>query len=200
MPETMQYAQALPRLNVDQLRCHQPSSTPACFSPHITIPGTWVLPGGTKLIGEGSQNPLSPILNRLPGATIIQACTSTISGCNGTNFSGPMLQFGAPTCPGQQCTGIVKGISVENVLLNGNGLSITGIQNGWAQELTYVDHVSLFQILGMGLQVRSSALRARALDSWRFLDLRNRLVPKWKCPAICLIFILDFPARCQLIM
>ena len=116
----------------------------------ITIPATWVLPGGTKLIGEGSQNPLSPIPNPLPGATIIQACTSSITGCNNTNFSGPMLQFGS-SCPGSQCTGIVKGISVENVMLNGNGLSITGIQNGQGQELTYVDHVTLFQILGMGL-------------------------------------------------
>jgi hypothetical protein len=122
----------------------------------ITIPSTWVLPAGTKLIGEGSQNPLPPVPNVLPGATIIQACTSTISGCNGTNFSGPMLQFGS-TCPGSQCTGIVNGVSVENVVLNGNGLSITGIQNGQGQELTYVDHVTLYQILGTGLVVSGSA-------------------------------------------
>jgi hypothetical protein len=101
----------------------------------ITIPATWVLPAGTKLIGEGSQNPPNPIPNPLPEATVIQACTSSINGCNNTNFSGPMLQFGAP-CPGSQCTGVVKGISVENVVLNGNGLSITGIQNGQGQELT----------------------------------------------------------------
>ena len=123
----------------------------------ITIPSTWVLLGGTKLIGEGSETPPLPVPTPLPGATIIQACTNSISGCNSTNFSGTMLQFGS-SCPGPQCTPApVKGISVENVVLNGNGLSITGIQNGQAQELTYVDHVTLFQILGMGLEVTANA-------------------------------------------
>lgn len=115
----------------------------------ITIPMTWVLPGGTKLIGEGSSS--SGV-----GATQIQACTTNIAGCT-SNLSGPMLQFGAPSCPGNECTGIVTGISVEDVLLNGNGLGVIGIQNGWSQELTYVDHVSLYQILGTGLQVNGNA-------------------------------------------
>jgi hypothetical protein len=123
----------------------------------ITIPSTWVLPGGTKLIGEGSEIHGVPIPPTVSGPTMIQACTNSISGCP-TNFSGTMIQFGAPLCPGQQCTGIVKGVSLENVVLDGNGLSaVTGIQNGWAQELTYVDHVTLFQILGIGLNVTSNA-------------------------------------------
>jgi hypothetical protein len=68
-----------------------------------------------------------------------------------------MIQFGE-ACPGSQCTGIVRGISVEDVILNGNGLSgVTGILNGEAEELSYVDHVGLFQILGMGLNVTSNA-------------------------------------------
>ena len=67
-----------------------------------------------------------------------------------------MIEFGA-ACPGSQCTGIVKGISVESMALNGNGLGVTGILNGDAQELTYIDHVALVQILGMGLQVTVNA-------------------------------------------
>jgi hypothetical protein len=115
----------------------------------ITIPATWILPGGTKLIGEGSTA-------TGVGATQIQACTTSLNGCS-ANLVGPMLQFGAPLCPGNECTGIVTGISVEDVLLNGNGLGVMGIQNGWSQELTYVDHVSLYQILGTGLQVNGNA-------------------------------------------
>jgi hypothetical protein len=121
----------------------------------ITIPSTWVLPGGTKLIGEGSEIPGIPIPPTISGTTMIQACTTSITGCS-TNFSGTMIEFGAG-CPGTQCTGTVKGISLENVVLNGNGLSIGGIQNGEAQELTYVDHVALFQILGLGLNVTLNA-------------------------------------------
>lgn len=121
----------------------------------ITIPSTWVLPGGTKLIGEGSEVPSFPIPSLVAGITIIQACTTSISGCS-ANFSGAMIEFGSG-CPGTQCTGPVKGISVENVALNGNGLSVTGIQNAESEELTYVDHVALVQILGMGLNVTSNA-------------------------------------------
>ena len=44
----------------------------------ITIPATWVLPAGTKLIGEGSQDPPNSIPIPLPGATVIQACTSSL--------------------------------------------------------------------------------------------------------------------------
>ncbi|HWY59433.1 MAG TPA: hypothetical protein VNZ03_33520 [Terriglobales bacterium] len=121
----------------------------------ITIPSTWVLPSGTKLIGEGSEIPPVPTPPTVAGTTMIQACTNSISGCS-ANFSGTMIQFGS-ACPGTQCTGPVQGISVENVVLNGNGLGVTGIQNAESEDLTYVDHVALFQILGMGLNVTLNA-------------------------------------------
>jgi len=137
----------------------------------ITIPSTWVLPGGTKLIGEGSEIPSFPVPPTVPGITLIQACTTSISGCPTTsNFSGPMIEFGA-ACPGSQCTGIVNGISVENVALNGNGLGITGILNGESQELTYVDHVALVQILGTGLQVKGNPQNAGPQNSGPYSNI-----------------------------
>lgn len=42
-------------------------------------------------------------------------------------------------------------------MLNGNGLGVTGILNEEAEELSYVDHIALFQILGMGVNVESNA-------------------------------------------
>ena len=60
-----------------------------------------------------------------------------------------MIQFG-PSCPINP-PACATAISVENLMLNGNNLNITGIQNPAADELTYVDHVTLFQIWGTGL-------------------------------------------------
>jgi len=135
----------------------------------ITIPSTWVLPGGTKLIGQGSEIPSIPVPPTVSGITLIQACSTSITGCS-ANFSGTMIEFGA-ACPGSQCTGIVKGISVENVALNGNGLGVTGILNEESQELTYVDHVALVQILGMGLQVTGNAQNSGAQNSGPYSNI-----------------------------
>ena len=49
------------------------------------------------------------------------------------------------------------GISVENLTLDGQGQSIDGIDNGFAQDLSYVDHVGLFRILGSGLAISGTA-------------------------------------------
>lgn len=96
----------------------------------IKIPSTWVLPNGTRLIGEGV------------GVTTVSA----------GSLSGPMIQFGdVNNCPSHFCSGI----SVENLELNGNGQALTGIQNYYSQDLSYVDHVTLFGIAGTGLDVGS---------------------------------------------
>ncbi len=60
-----------------------------------------------------------------------------------------MIQFGSSSC------GACTGISVENLVLDGQGLSINGIVNQYAQDQSYVDHVGLFQILGTGLLISS---------------------------------------------
>jgi hypothetical protein len=98
----------------------------------ITIPGTWALPSNTKLIGEGYGT---------TGGTMILAASFTIGN--------PMIQFGPFSCPNGPC---YTGISVENLMLNGAGQNINGIQNSLAQS-SYVDHVTFFQILGTGVQI-----------------------------------------------
>ena len=79
----------------------------------ISISTMWVLPSGTKLIGEGTTTATNS-----SGAeqTTIQACGS--QSC----FSGTaMIQFGSvPQC---------SGISVENLTLNGSNQTLIGIQN-----------------------------------------------------------------------
>jgi hypothetical protein len=104
----------------------------------IVIPTPWVLPPQTHLIGQG-DNPSS--------GTVIQACTSTT--CT-NSFSGTaMIEF----CSASGCLGV----SVEKLVLGGQeqqsgGGYIGGIVNQYSQA-SYVDHVSLYQILGTGLSI-----------------------------------------------
>jgi hypothetical protein len=108
----------------------------------IIIPIPWVLPGYTHLIGVGDS-----IVSASGIGTTIQACKSV--SCT---FSGDMMDFGgSPAC--STCTDI----TVENLVLDGQGQSINGIVNQESQALTYIDHVSLYEILGTGLSVFNSA-------------------------------------------
>ncbi len=98
------------------------------------MPVTWVLPCQTHLIGQG-DNPSS--------GTTLQAVPTTSS------FSGSaMIQFGNSSC---------SDISVENLNLDGLGWTINGILNQYSGSNTYVDHVSLYQILGTGLSISSTS-------------------------------------------
>ena len=103
----------------------------------IQIPGTWILPSNTRLIGEGENNPLSAT----PGTTI-----------QATNvFSGSMIQFGSSSCCSSSppCTGI----SVERLTLDGQAQAVNGIVNQYSQTNTRVAHVTIYQIRGTGLLI-----------------------------------------------
>lgn len=103
----------------------------------IKIPSTWVLPANTHIVGEGEGIPSAVT----PGTQIL-AGSSSVS---------PIIQFGQSSmCP-------CSGISIENLTLNGNALSVNGIVNANSGDQTYVNHVSLYQVLGTGLQVTGSA-------------------------------------------
>jgi hypothetical protein len=107
----------------------------------IVIPATWILPSNTRLIGEGYG---------ASGGTVIQACTNPTCPANFPTGS-PMIQFG-PVCPINP-PACATAISVENLMLNGSSLNVIGVLNAATDELTYVDHVTLFQILGTGLSI-----------------------------------------------
>jgi hypothetical protein len=107
-----------------------PPSTILLPAAVITIPGKWVLPNGTALIGENNRPPAA-INSGLPNATTLLACTTSICPNTGNFSDTTMLQFGDKTnCPTSGC----RGISVDGVALNGNGLNIDGITNANAQE------------------------------------------------------------------
>ena len=111
----------------------------------ISIPSTWSLPPNTHLIGEGDSIASSTTIS-----TTIQA--------QSPSFSGSMIQFGSPSCiPPLGGPSTCAGISVENLTLDGQGQAINGIVNPYSTDQSYVDHVSLYQILGTGLSVSGSA-------------------------------------------
>jgi hypothetical protein len=99
----------------------------------------WVLPNQTHLVGQGDTATLTTT-----SGTVIKAKA---------NFSGAaLIQFGDSTIS-PCCTEI----SVEKLSLNGDGETINGIINQYSQDFSYVDHVGLYQILGVGLMVSGSA-------------------------------------------
>ena len=118
----------------------------------IIIPNSspWILPSNTHLIGEGDGIPT------YSSGTLISTPGTTIQAASG--FSGTMIQFGSssPVCPSTGCSGI----SVENLTLDGQGplgQTVNGIANAYSQDGSYVDHVSLYQILGTRLAVSGTA-------------------------------------------
>ncbi|MGA8429214.1 MAG: hypothetical protein WB729_05305 [Candidatus Sulfotelmatobacter sp.] len=94
---------------------------------------TWQIPSGTKIIGEG--------IGGQGQGTTIQA----------TSGYGWMIQMGT----GSGCTGV----SIENLTLDGAEIAsgVNGIVNQNCGDLSYVDHVWLYRILGTGLTVAPGA-------------------------------------------
>jgi hypothetical protein len=129
-----------------------PPSTILLPSGTIVIPSVWVLPNNTHLIGEGDNDPYSS-----PPGTTIQACKQSANSCT---FSGTdMIDLGnSAVCdPIQNAIAICNVVSVERLTLDGQGQTVNGIVNSNAQTGTFVDHVSLYRILGTGLSVSGTA-------------------------------------------
>jgi hypothetical protein len=113
----------------------------------IQISNTWILPNSTAIVGEGSD------------LTTIQAQSLSVN---------PIIQMGSasPVCPNSVC----NAISIEDLTLSGSGFAVSGIVNSNSQELSYVKHVNLYQILGTGLQLLSQA-SSSAQNSGPYTDI-----------------------------
>jgi hypothetical protein len=118
------------------------------------------LPGGGVIFDKAGN---------LYGLTILIGVGSNITSAGFTlsttlvaqrGFSGSaMMSF----CPAA-CTGI----GVENLTLNGGSQAIDGIDNANPQDLTYVDHVGLYRILGTGLSISGNAKKSRPYTNITF--------------------------------
>src|SRR5258708_9224649 len=108
----------------------------------IPISSTWYLPKGTKLVGEGIGSPVA----------LMSGTGTTIQASSTFPASSYMIQFG--TASG--CTGV----SIENLTLDGGGTGasqiVSGITHSECGDLSHVDHVWLYRILGTGLNVAAS--------------------------------------------
>jgi len=108
----------------------------------------WVLPTGTRIVGEGpgASGTGSPASS--PSVTTITA---------GSSFSGTMIEMGSSSlCPGSPA--ICFGVSVEDLSLNGNEESgVVGIENDVSQERSYVSRVSMYGMAGTGLKIGAAA-------------------------------------------
>ncbi len=104
----------------------------------IKISSTWTLPSGTKIVGEGGEDPALEPAGQTIG-TILQAQS---------NF-GPMIAMGS--------TSGCQGASVEDLVLDGNTQGNDGIDNQYCGDLSYVNHVTLYRVTGYGLYVYGNA-------------------------------------------
>jgi hypothetical protein len=130
----------------------------------IVIPTPWILPPNTHLIGEGDGIPIFSSNDAL-----ISAPATTIQAKNGFTDSS-MIEFGSSSVcpnPSKACTGI----SVENLTLDGQGQSINGITNGFSQDQTYMNHVSLYQIRGVGLLIEQGGPPGNATNSGPYSNI-----------------------------
>jgi hypothetical protein len=117
----------------------------------ISITGPWTLPDGTKIIGEGgggievSPNPA------LVSSTTLQACNTSMNNNCTTNFSGTAMI--------QMCgSGVCHSVVIEDLSLDGQNIgNLIGISNANSQELSYVNRVNLYRILGYGFSISAGA-------------------------------------------
>lgn len=114
-------------------------STPG--SGGIIISQTWILPNGSKIIGEGPNPNASAILQAASsftaGSAMIEMGSSSSTVC-------PLDSNNVPVC---------TGISVEHMTLDGSSLAIHGIDDSYAQDRSYVRDVALKDFGGTGLSV-----------------------------------------------
>jgi hypothetical protein len=115
---------------------------PAAF---ISIGTTWKLPDRTRIIGVvGSQG-----------------ADTTISARSG--FSGDMIQMGGA------CSSPATGVAIEHlVLMAANSQSVNGIHNVCAQDLSYVNDVSIEMVAETGLVIDASAINSGPYSNINF--------------------------------
>jgi hypothetical protein len=121
----------------------------------IQISTAWTLPARTRLVGQGSC-----LGSACAMLTTIQACNGSTTPCHGRTLAGDILQMGGLVggvyfCPPGQgnpdrynCNGVV----IEHLRLDGNNVAgVSGIDNQYSQELSYVNDVAMINIDGEGL-------------------------------------------------
>jgi hypothetical protein len=116
----------------------------------ISITGTWTLPDGTKIIGEGAGGFTTSTIPFV-STTTLQACNTSMNNNCQTSFSGTVM---VRMCNSSTC----HSVAVEDLSLDGQSVgSPVGISNTNSQELSYVNRVNLYRVLGVGLSISGSA-------------------------------------------
>jgi hypothetical protein len=112
----------------------------------------WILPSGTKLVGEGGEDP--GLNNNTFGRTIIQAQPNFQCPTGCTDADKPVLTMGVA----KGCTGV----SIEDLVIDGgpaasNNVDVNGIDNPFCGDQSYVRNVTLFRIVDIGLNIYNSS-------------------------------------------
>jgi hypothetical protein len=141
----------------------------------ISIGITWIIPSGTRIIGEGANTAATGT-----GGTILSA--SSWAG------STSMLQFGQSAtyvCPDIGGNFTCDGIGLEDLTLDANStLGLDGILNQNSQERTYVNRVSLRNFKGVGLKIYTDG---KAQDSGPYSNITFRGVSGFNSTCVWIV-------------
>jgi hypothetical protein len=112
----------------------------------ITMSTAWAIPGTTQVIGEG------------PGVTTLQASSTSFSDAYSTLVNPAMIHMGVPNTSTPYSKNLVFAVRLVHLTLDGQGQKIgtpyiDGIDNDDAEEQSYVDDVTINNILGNGLSL-----------------------------------------------
>jgi len=133
---------------------------------YITVPSTvllpagiiksmssWTLPSGTRLVGEGGEDPGLNVLTT--SRTIIQAQANfecPPATCTDADF--PVIKMGTAT----GCTGVsIEDLVIDGGPASGNNVDVNGIDNPNCGDQSYVKNVTIYRIVDIGLNVFNSS-------------------------------------------
>jgi hypothetical protein len=129
----------------------------------IIIKYPWIVPDYTKIVGVGSSS------------TSGAAGTTTLKADLGFTGGTTMIQMGDSNCnAGGSNPGVCFEISLSDLTLDANGLSIDGIDNSNAEELSYVQHAAILNAEGTGLFLSTNSVsqaNGTASHSGPYIDL-----------------------------
>lgn len=135
----------------------------------IKIPTTWIVPTRTRIIGEGSGASGSNVTTIQAESGFTDPDSTTGSGGTG----GPsIIRMGSTTYSQYKCSASpCFAVGVEDLVVDGQGQALNGITNVASEELSYVNRVSLYQVMGTGLQIGWSGTPL-ALNSGPYSNIR----------------------------
>ncbi len=122
-------------------------------SGNITISHVWIMPDRARIWGEGRGSPSGPTGS---GTVLVAKASFPDSDMIDMGAGATPTGYSTVPCLSGTSPAYCFGVSIENLMLDGNGQAINGIVNSNSEELSYVNNVNLYTMTGTGLEISGS--------------------------------------------